>query len=136
MLGQFWPGPDRRCILCLLLRAAHGHLVEALKPGVLTPSATPIKVQQGKRKLFTYLRCSGVPTWADVSDQHSVFFGCMESSVEDKVMHHVRYSDRAAVLSAEPRPDGDLLVELLDPFAFTRPKRGSRWSAADKSLST
>ncbi len=94
--------------------AALGRLVEALKPSLLTLDATPIEVRQWKRKLVTYLRRSGVPNWQDVSDQHSVFFGCMESAVEDRVMHHNRYKDRAAVLLADPVPDGSSLVELLD----------------------
>ncbi len=50
----------------------------------------------------------------DVSDQHSVFFGCMQSAVEDMVMHHDRYEDRTAVLPAEPVRDGSSLVELSD----------------------
>ncbi len=94
--------------------AAPGRLVEALKPSLLTLDVTPIEVRQWKRKLVTYLRRSGVPNWQDVSDQHSVFFGCMESAVEDRVMHHNRYEDRAAVLLADPVPDGSSLVELLD----------------------
>ena len=56
---------------------------------------------------------SSAPNWADVSDQHSVFFGFMESAVEDKVMHHDTYEVRAAVLPADPVPDGNSLVELL-----------------------
>ncbi len=36
--------------------AAPGRLVEALKPNLLTIDATPIEVQQWKRKLVTYLR--------------------------------------------------------------------------------
>ncbi len=94
--------------------ATPGRLVEALKPNLLTIDATPIEVRQWKRKLVTYLRRSGVPNWQDVSDQHSVFFGCMESAVEDRVMHHDRYEDTAAVLPADPVPDGSSLVELLD----------------------
>ena len=67
--------------------AVQGHLDEALKPGILTLDATPMEVRQWKRKLVTYLRCSGVPNWADVSDQHNVFFGCMEPALEDRVDH-------------------------------------------------
>ena len=88
--------------------------MEALKPSVLTLDTTPIEVQQWKRKLITYLRRSGVPNWTDVSDQHSVFFRCMESAVEDRVMHHDRNEDKAAVLPVDPVPDGSSLVELLD----------------------
>ncbi len=40
---------------------APGHLVEALKPSVLTLDATPIEVRQWKKKLVTYLCRSGVP---------------------------------------------------------------------------
>ncbi len=49
-----------------------------------------------------------------MSDQHSVFFGFMGSAVEDRVMHHNRYVNTAAVLPADPVPDGNLLVELLE----------------------
>ncbi len=73
----------------------------------------PFEVWQWKRKLVTYLRRSGVPNWQDVFDQHSVFFDCMESAVEDRVMHHDRYEETAAVLPADPVPDGSSL-ELLD----------------------
>ncbi len=69
---------------------------------------------QWKLKLVTYLRRSGVPNWTDVLDQHCIFFKCMESAVEDRVMHHDRYEDRVAVLPAEPVIDGSSLVELLD----------------------
>ncbi len=92
-----------------------GRLVEALKPSLLTLDATPIEVRQWKRKLVTYLCQSGVPNWQDVSDQHSaVFFSCMESAKEDRVMHHDRYEDITAVLPADPVPDGSSLVELLN----------------------
>ncbi len=85
-----------------------------MKPSILTLDASPIEVRQWKRKLVTYLRRSGVPNWTDISDQHSVFFGCMESAVEDRVMHHDRFRDNAAVLPAEPVPNGGSLTELLD----------------------
>ena len=39
--------------------AAPGRLVEALKPNLLTINATPIEMQQWKRKLVTYLRRRG-----------------------------------------------------------------------------
>ncbi len=94
--------------------AAPGRLVEALKPSMLTLDTTPIKVRQWKRKLVSFLCRSSIPNWQDVSNQHSVFFGCMESAMEDRVMHHDRYEDRAAVLPADPVPDGSSLVELLD----------------------
>ncbi len=104
--------------------AAPGRLVEALKPNMLTLDATPIEVRQLKRKMGTYLRRSGVPNWADVSDQHSVFFVCMESAVQDRDMHHDRYKDIAPVLLADPMPDGSSIVELLDSFWSL----GNRWS--------
>ncbi len=94
--------------------AAPGRLVEALKPSILTLDASPFEVRQWKRKLVTYLRRLGVPNWTDIPDQHSVFFGCMESAVEDRVMHHDRYRDNAAVLPAEPVSDKGSLPELLD----------------------
>ncbi len=34
--------------------------------------------------------------------------------VVNRVMHHDRYKDRAAVLPADPVPDGSSIVELLD----------------------
>ena len=49
-----------------------------------------------------------------MTDQHSVFFGCMESAVEDRVMHHDQYVNTAAVLPVDPVPHGNSLVELLD----------------------
>ncbi len=88
--------------------------MDALKPSILTLNASPIEVRQWKWMLVTYLRRSGVPNWTDISDQHSVFFGCMESAVEDRVMHNDRYRDNVAVLPAEPVPDGGSLTELLD----------------------
>ena len=34
--------------------------------------------------------------------------------MEDRVMHHDRYVNTAAVLPADPVPDGNSLVELLE----------------------
>ncbi len=38
------------------------------------------------------------------------FFVCMESDVKDRIMYHDRYKDRAAVLPADPVPDGSSLM--------------------------
>ena len=91
-----------------------GRMVEALKPSVLSLNASLIEVRQWKRKLEIYLRRSGVPNWTDILDQHSVFFGCNKSAVDDRVVHHYCYIDNAAVLPAEPVPNGGSLTELLD----------------------
>ncbi len=93
---------------------ALGHLVEVLKPGILTLDASPIKLTQWKRKLVTYLRRLGVPNLVNITDQHSIFFGCMESAVADRVMHHDQYDDQAMVLLVEPVPTSNSLVELLN----------------------
>ncbi len=47
---------------------APGRLVDALKPGILTLDASPIELRPWKRKLVTYLRCSGVPGYRDITD--------------------------------------------------------------------
>ncbi len=66
------------------------------------------------RKLVTYLRRLGVPGWKDMTYKHIVFFSCMESTVRDRVMHHDQNVNTAAVLPADPVPDGSSLVELLN----------------------
>ena len=38
----------------------------------------------------------------------------MQRRGEDRVMHHDRYEDRAAVIPVDPVPDGSSLVELLN----------------------
>ncbi len=94
--------------------ATPGHLVEALKPSVLTLDASPIEMQQWKGKLVMYFRSLEVPNQTVILNHHSVFFWCIESAVEDRVMHHDQYCDNAGVLPAELVPDCSSLAELLD----------------------
>ncbi len=61
-----------------------------------------------------------------MTDQHRVFFSCMESMVEDRVIHHDRCINIIVVLLAHPVPDGILLVELLDALYQGKNIKGVR----------
>ncbi len=93
----------------------------------LVVDASPIEVRrarQWKRKLVAYICRFRVPNWTDILDLLSVFFWCMESTVEDRVMHHDWYRDHAAVLPAKPVPDGSSLFNRRLEFFKMRQRTG------------
>ncbi len=75
--------------------------------------STPYDLKQWKRKFGTYFRRSGCDLWNKHEDKHNSFFGCIESSLETRILRHKSYNAVRSILPSNP-PTNDSLIKILD----------------------